>query len=419
MNAFYLNKYKLLHVLLVLCILSQNLFFHIINPSSTMTMLLLADIFLLWAVALSMGYCKECRFINKYIIAIMVCILIPQTIYGSFLGQTVNEYIDAVKGLTYIFLAIPVLKLFLRENGIDKVLNMITFFTVISLGILFINSFALNKLGTSLLPFDYFQMPSTGRNDRLRLFLISDFLSFVAIYAFSNLFHKNSKKKLFYITAFAVTVGAEMYIEQTRMILMSIMVSCVIIFTLWVQKKQYKVLLYILAVALIGYGLIDNWFVGLFSSFSVSDSSTGVSTIYRTIELRYAGQMILENPILGTGMVSDYLIPVTMSGNYVMFDHTDIGLIGSITYIGFIGTAVLFIVPYIRFFKCVLRMPASKRKTRDYYFISGLLTFITVTSLTILITDNARIFVWPFILAVFEYCRSKYYSNRDSDSSIG
>jgi len=382
-------------------------------------MLLLADIFLLWAVALSLGYCKECQFINKYIMAIMVCILIPQTIYGVFLGQNVNEYIDVVRRLTYILLAIPVLKLFLRDNGIDRVLNMITFYTVISLGILLVNSFALNKLGTSLLPFDYFQMPSSGRNYRLRLFLISDLLSFVAIYAFSNIFHKNSKNRLLYITAFAVTVGAEMYIEQTRMILMSIMASCVIIYTLWVQKKRYKVLLYILAVVLIGYGLIDNWFVGLFSSFSVSDSSTGVSTIIRMIESRYAGQLILQNPILGTGMVSNYLIPVSMSGYYVMFDHTDIGLLGSITYIGFIGTAVLFIVPYIRFFKCVLRMPASKRKTRDYYFISGLLTYITVTSLTILITDNARLFVWPFTLAVFEYCQSKYFSNRDSNSSIG
>lgn len=403
-----INRFSLRYTLLIMCILLQGLFFHIISPSSLMTMLLLGSIIALWGLSFTIGYNKECIFINRYLLGVFIVVVIPHTMYGIVLGQSLNDYIDVMKGMVYILLATPVLKMLLYEKSLDKIFNMITLLTTISLVLLIVNSFFLNEFGTSLFPFEYFQMPATGRNSRLRLLLISDFLSFVVIYSFCNLFFRKSKKKLLFLFSLITAFTAEIYIEQTRMIVMALIASCMLVFTLWLKRKRYKFPLYLLVIFLVIYGVYDNWFSGLFASFSIDNSSTGVSTLYRTIELTYASQLIMEHPILGTGMVKDYLIPVYMQGHLVMFDHTDIGLIGCVTYIGILGASILFIWPFVRFTMYIYKVPKKLRYSRDYFLLCGLLTYIALTSLTILITDNARIFVWPFIIAIFEFCRCRY-----------
>ena len=399
------KKISILYILLAASILLQNLFFHVVNPTSTTTLLLILDIFIMFGMSCCMKKNRECNYLYRYILLVFIVVLLPQTIYGFSQGQTMNEYIDVIKGPIYILLSVPVLKLFMDDKEIDRVVDMIALFTVISLAILLLNSVVLNNVGRSLLPFDYFQMPPNGRNHRLRLLLISDFLSFVSIYSFANFI---KKRRLWSALCFAICLGAEFYIEQTRVIEMSIIAACVIIFSLSINKKRYKYLLYIVASFLLIYGFFSACFGEFFDSFSVQNSTTGVSTLYRTIEWKAAWNLIAEHPFLGTGMVRNYRFSVNPTGVPVMFDHTDIGIIGTITYIGLIGTIVLFVAPYVRCFKTFVQVPNKFRHDRDFYFYTGLYIYVTVTAVTIIITDNSRIFAWPFILAVEEFIRKKY-----------
>lgn len=354
-----------------------------------------------------MEFNGQCSFLYKYNWFVIVFVLIPQTIYGFVQGQTVSEYIDAVRGATYLLLSAPLLKLFIYHNKTDRVMDMIALLTTISLGILLANSFVLNMTGTSLLPYDYFQMPSYGRSNRLRILLISNFLSFVSIYAFSNLL-SGFPKKVLNIATVCIALGAEFYVEQTRMIELGIIASFLIIFSMKIKKKRYKILIYFSSVCIALFGIINEWFAGFWNTFSIENSKTGISTLIRTIELKAAVGLIFENPILGTGMVANYRLPVTISGHSIIYDHTDIGIIGTVTYIGIIGTLVLFVFPYCRCVNTLVHIPEQHRETRDYYFLIGIVVYVTLTAGTILITDNARIFVWPFILAFEEYARLKY-----------
>ena len=68
----------------------------------------------------------------------------------------------------------------------------------------------------------------------------------------------------------------------------------------------------------------------------------------------------------------------------------------------------MFVAPYVRCFKTFVQVPNKFRHDRDFYFYTGLYIYVTVTAVTIIITDNSRIFAWPFILAVEEFIRKKY-----------
>lgn len=400
------STYSIMYVLLAFCVLLQNLFFHIINPTSTTTLLLMFSIISVFIVSQCKSNQSVCRFSYNYIKAIIVVIILPQTIYGFVLGQSINDYIDVIRSMLSILLVVPVLKVMIHDGKVDKVLNMIQLFTIISLGLLLLNSFILNETGIQVVPFDYFAMPPYGRAGRLRLFLISDFLSFVSIYSFANIMTKN--RKTYNLIAFAIAVGAEAYIEQTRMILVSIIISCLIMFTTSLKKRNVKILFYFCGVLLFIYGFVGDWYSNIYELFSISNSNYGVSTLYRLKEIAYAPKLILEHPFLGTGMIKNYIMKINVDGLSVAFDHTDIGLLGTITYIGLGGAVVLFIWPFVRMVKTVRRVTIN----RDTLFALGLVIYVAVTAATIVITDNARIFAWPFIIATLEFCRNRYTTER-------
>lgn len=401
------NKYHIIYTFLIIGILLQNLFFHMINPSSITTLLLIIDIIVIFLISLNLRkYNYTCIFGKKYIFAIMLFILLPQTIYTFLQGQTVSDYIDVVRPVLSILLILPLLKLFMYDRKLDRVLNMVQLFTIISLILILANSYMLNEYGTSLFPFDYYQMPEFGRNGRLRIYLISDFLSFVAIYSFANVIKKN--RRIYNLIVFVIAVVTEAYVEQTRMILIAIAVSCLFMFSISIKKRRWKSILYILTIAMLLYGFIADWYSDWFAIFSISNSMYGLSTISRIIEILYVPKLLSAHPFLGTGMMKDYIIPISFNGINTDFNHTDIGILGTATYIGIYGAVIIFIWPLVRCIKTIMRFAQHNKTCRDCIFASGLVVYITVTSLTIVITDNARIFAWPFVLAVIEFCRYKY-----------
>ncbi|MEH7440204.1 O-antigen ligase family protein [Neobacillus drentensis] len=404
-----ISKTQLIYLGLILCILLQNSFFHLINPSSTMTLLLLLDIAVLFLLSLTTRAYGAGKYLNKYLLMVIIVVIIPQTIYAITLGETVNGYIDVIRGPFSLFLALPVLVLMVRKNSIEYLLDKVAFLTTISLAILLANSFALNNMGVSLLPFDYFQMPLIKRGDWVRILLISDFLSFTSIYSFCKVL-KGKKNRGLFLFSFIICFLSEIYIEQSRVMIMAIAASCLIVFSQ--TLKRNKIWFYFLAIIFVIIGLFGDWFSSVFEIFSVENEGLGVSTLTRINEISYAIQLIKEHPFMGTGMVHDYYFIVYTNGFSYEYNHTDIGILGCISYIGLIGTIVYFVAPYIRCLKTIKFYSNKNNDSLEYSFMLGILIYVTITALTILIIDNARIFVWPFILAVFEFCRYQYVKNQ-------
>lgn len=398
------SKNRIMYILLCICILLQNRFFHIINPSSTITLLLVAGILLLfmWSITVRAG--GATKYLKRYIISVVLIVIIPQSIYAFSLGETMDGYIDVMRGPICLLLSIPVLVFMVKDGSIERVWNMVTTLTVISLSLLMINMFFLNNMGNSILPFDYFQAPDIKRGGWYRILLISDFLSTSAIYMFCKFIYEK-RNNIKYFIAFIVCIISEIYIEQSRMIVMSIVAACIVVYAQSLKKN--KKWFYFAAVIFVFVGVYGDWFSSFFSSFSVDNSGLGISTLTRFNEISYAFQLIKQHPLMGTGMVHDYYFIVNGEGLIYQFDHTDIGLLGCFTYIGIAGTLVYFIFPYIRCIKTLKKYEKYNRTDLNFKFMLGIFVYITVTAVTILITDNARIFAWPFILAFFEFCRNK------------
>lgn len=395
---------KLYSVLLFICILCQNRFFHILNASMGLTVCLIVTIIALFVLALTDKYNNCCCYLYGYYIALTLVLIIPQSIYAFSQGETLEGYIDVIRGIINVLLAVPVFKLFLRKGGMKSTLDMITILTTITLGLLLINSFALNNFSLQVFPFDYYQMPDIRRGSWIRIYLISDFTAFVAIYSFCRLLKKETRT-VWYLLSLVICLGSAIYVEQSRMAYMAIIVSCIIAYTRILKK--WRPVFYFIAGILLIIGMFGGWFDAFFNSFSINNDGLGISTKIRINEFQYAITLISEHPILGTGMVSDYLFDVVNNGFRFEFNHTDIGILGSVTYIGLVGTFVLFIRPYIRLIKTLTQFPVIKQNSFEFCFALGLIVYITITSMTILVTDNARIFVWPFIIAVFEFMRIK------------
>ena len=403
-NVMKISKIKLYSLLLIFCILFQNRFFHIMNASMSLTICLITSIVVLFVLALTDKFNNYCRYLYGYYTTLIIILIIPQSIYAFSQGETLDGYIDVVRGIISVLLAVPVLKIFLRKDGMKSVLDIIAILTTVTLSLLIINSFTLNNFGLQVFPFDYYQMPDIRRGNWIRIYLISDFTAFVAIYSFCRLLKKETRT-VWYLLSFVICLGAEIYVEQSRMIYMAIIASCVITYTRIL--KRGRPVFYFIAVILVIIGMFGGWFDAFFSSFSINNDGLGISTKIRINEFQYAITLISEHPILGTGMVSDYLFDVVNNGFRFEFNHTDIGILGSVTYIGLVGTFVLFIRPYIRLIKTITRFPVIKQNSFEFCFGLGLIAYITITSMTVLVTDNARIFVWPFIIAVFEFMRIK------------
>lgn len=400
-----ITKTQIYYFLIALCILLQNRFFHFANASSTLTMLLIVVIIIGFLMAISDKDGSDINWPFRYMMVLFAVVIVPQTIYAFSQGETIDGYIDTIRGLLNILLLLPVLKYAYQKDSIKGVLDLIAVLTTVTLGFLLINSFMLNNFGVQVFPFDYYAMPDTARGDRLRIYLTSDFAAFVSIYAFCRLLKRESRN-VWYLIAFAVCFTDTIYIEQTRAMYFTIIVSCILALAQTIGDR--KKLLYIIAFFVFLIGMMGDWFNAFFALFSVDNPELGVSTAIRIAEYQYSLDLILEHPILGTGMVSDYLFYTVKNGLAIEYNHTDIGIIGCISYIGLIGTIVLFLWPFLRIVKSLRLCPASERESFEYCFMFGICIYLTVTMLTLLITDNSRIFAWPFILATSEFIRNKW-----------
>ncbi len=410
------SKVQIYYVLIILSLMFQNRFFHLINASSNLTLCLILDIIILFFIALNDKKINPGKWIYNYLLLVLVIVILPQTVYVFLQGETIDGYIDVVRGLLNLLLALPLIKFFLRNKSIIKFLDVLAILTIVTLGLVLINSFFLNTFGNQLLPFEYFQKPSTGRLGRIRIFLISDFTGFVCIYSFAR-FIKSESRKIFYLISFAICLLCEIYVEQARVLYMSMVASCVLIFAQTLKAK--KVAFYIISVLIALLGLVGEWFDSFFAMFSVSNKGLGISTLIRINEIKYAFELIKQHPLLGTGMSSRYIFPITLDGFYFEFNHTDIGLLGTITYIGLLGTIIIFVIPYIRIIKTISICPDKYKNSYEFYFLFGIIIYVSITSFTVAITDNARIFAWPFVIAFNEYVRrrwifAKYENNEKS-----
>ena len=388
-------------LLIILCILSQSSFFHLVDSTG---MLALTTLLILVTFSISIIYKIQNPYIDKYILEVICLVFLLQGFYTVlFKNQDIISYITAISPMLAILLVRPLYIAFIKNHNFYDLLDIISFLMNIYMCIIILNAFLININGNVLVNTDYFLQDFGMRSDRLRIMIDSPFQLIMPIYSFSMIIDRAKCKKLHYFT-FLIHTFALFYVTQTRILIVTFVITISIMISMKIPQKKYKYILYVFVFFTIVIGLSKGVFDSFFSSFSINNYENGSSTRTRLIELEIAIKNWLKNPILGTGITLDYKMPMSQYGYRFIYNYTDLGLIGSISYMG-ISFIVLFIMPVVRHLRFITHVTKKYRQNKEFIIYIGLLTYICVSSFTILITDNFRIFGWPFVLAILEYLK--------------
>lgn len=393
---------KIETLLVLLCILFQCSFFHLV-PANYMARLMTIFIIVTWVVSMIISRLKS--YANIYILNVVIFVFILQGLYTIFSGkQSLSDYCSAIYLMLAVLLFKPILDIFKRENTINNLLDSICFLMIIYMTIIIVNALTRNLSGMPLISNTYFLQVAGTRNGRMRLTLFSPFTLLIPIYAFGRLL--GGSRKILHFFALILTSIALVYVEQTRMMEATFVITCILMISLKISNIKYKIIIYLICIAiLVGsllFGNLSFYSNAFIQSFSTKSGENSVSTLNRIYEIQIAFHDWIKNPIFGTGILNKYKIEKIYNGYRLLYNHTDLGLYGMISYMG-ISSVFLFIIPVNRYIKMAFRIPKKKRSCTECYIYIGILSYIVVSSVTIIITDNVRIFAWPFALAILEF----------------
>lgn len=370
------------------------------------------------AIAMVLFYRNfKIRISEKYLYlytAIIILFLVVQGLYTlmKYDAQTLMSFLQSSQGYLWIGLSIPLFILFNACVGMDSVLDTVKNLVWVTLIILIVAALAYNFLGLALFNVAKYK-EFLLRNGRLRLWDLSSLEGLAIIWTFYEFLYKE-KKKVWNIFFLAMMMLALFYVEQTRMMQVAVIVSIVLMYIF--KKNDSKnakankfLLIFFTVIFILATGSIGEFW----ATFSVNGAN-GSSTRIRMDEIVYAIELFIDNPVNGVGImptsVRDLYINYTGAGK---FGYTDIGIIGSMAQMG-MWTLIVYCIPVLRFFYILLKVRNEKNK---YYFpfLTGLFSFVIITSGTLLIINQSRIFMWPFCIAIFEYC---YYCYKCGNRSI-
>lgn len=346
------------------------------------------------------------RFLYKYLFIIVV-FLLGQYIYTKqmYHSQNLLDFFRVAQGYLYLIMLIPLFYLFQSDIGLEKVLDSFKILVFITLLIMIVNAYFYNTRGVNIIPINYYT-ELMRRNNRLRVLDLSSMEGMAIIWTFYELLYRKRHKCLNSVILL-VSFGALIYVEQARVIQISILMSLAIMYILKADRRRNAILMKIACICLVGgYSVLSGQIGEVIRSFS-ANGAYGSSTTIRLDEVRHAIQLISKYYINGVGLVSKYI------GNYFssyagrgQFGLTDIGILGLLTQIG-LWVIPVYLYPMFRFFNILCK---TKNDSDQYYypFLIGLFSYLLMTSATIIIINQQRIYAWPMVICIFEYSYSIY-----------
>ncbi len=346
---------------------------------------------------------KICRasgeFIYYYSIVMFLFLIFEYVytthLYGSL--QTAYEYANYNKCYAFVFLAIPLFYILIIQDNFEKLMSIVILLATITLSLMLLHALCYKWYQIEILNISVYAKKLI-RNDRFRMWDLFSLEGLAIIYgAYRILFVK--RKKVTYIIQTVICVAALVYVEQTRMMLIALAASILVMFFMKPCKTANGILAKGLVIATVG---IVN--AALVIPKLIISLSRGNSIANRLIEIQFVYNVLHNQGMLGLGIISYNLQSSLYNhGIYSRVFLDDIGLIGYMARAG-IWSVVLFIVPMIRMLWILL----NAYKNEFTIFLWSIYIYLIITSSTLFVLDNQRILMWPFCLSLFEFCNKKY-----------
>lgn len=238
------------------------------------------------------------------------------------------------------------------------------------------------------------------RNDRIRIIVSGDFVTFGAVLALGRAF-SSRKGRVRNTIAFAVMLFELYWVAQTRYLLVGIAVAAAFGFIFSGKSKVLKIILIIFAALL----MASQFSADIIRFFFPSELD--VSGVARANAYPYYWGHGFDLGLFGLGYIpsgvaqSSILAMVTTSG-FERGDITDIGIVGYLARYGICGAAVL-VLSIVYFFRAVKnRDKASFTMSTNIEAWMVLALFVAISP-TMAITDAQRIFYLPMVALLVEH----------------
>lgn len=292
---------------------------------------------------------------------------------------------------------------------------MFSIIVSITLGVILIFAIIYNFRNIQLFGIESYYL-LIRRNNRLRLWDLSSMEGFAALWSFYNILYSNKNRIKHFIFLLIIFISL-FYVEQTRMMQIAIILSMIVMYIMKdARHKKQLVLRIVLSIVMFLLFIFTGWWQELSMLFSVN-GRYGFSTTVRFDEIDYTLSLIRENPIFGTGLVTaETSEHVDFYEGHGLFNYTDIGIIGLVAQIG-IASIFVYILPMIRFLYILIKTRKFKNE-EPYSYLLGIYIYLVITSISLIITNNKRIFAWPFCLAFYEYWYAQYQNSISTSSSL-
>lgn len=231
------------------------------------------------------------------------------------------------------------------------------------------------------------------RSDTIRIvaLVLVQMCPIISLYLYIN----NISNKLKHIIALVVCLTALVYVSQSRLNILVIIVCLALTLILHYRKNAALTFIALCIVLMVGGSLILFGPLGqLLGSFSLN-SEYGGNTLTRIWETDYYLELFRTNPFNGTGLIT-YGTPAysIIAGPYGNYYIDDVGIIGALAMTG-LWVVPIFIIPLIVLIVCVARQDCWKGLGWP------IILYVACTMFTWLPTFPYFDPFWLFILAFF------------------
>lgn len=378
------KKHNLILYFILLSIIFENRLFYLVKVDNIIFKVI-TIIFIFLAFFTTANKKEFNKRIYRYIGLVIIFIFIFQLLYSIFfLKYPIYEFLAESFRFLFVF-AIPSFIYIFKNRQLNiifwKNMKIISFIQYL------INTIAIVILQTKGINITTknFSYRSFG-NVNVSIFGDSIFLPLVMIFSFYQILKK--KEKTEWSDIFVIVFGLLNFllIAKSRAITMSFLLSAFVMFIFSESRKFLKITVIIIIVICgyycFKYNLLNNIFNLKEGSFSSSNQG-------HLIAIQECWKYFLKYPLLGAGLNLDW--PVS---------YCDAGLIGLLANVGIIGAIIIYIFPLLKFTLIAIKQKfLFKKKYPILYF--GYLSFLYLTSITLIMTDDVRMYGFVFILSIF------------------
>lgn len=354
-------------------------------------------------------------FLNRYIILYSLFMLIMCLYSLIAYHYEMGDLYKVVLPYLFVYLAYPISYIFYQKKSMRKLMMKIA---VLVIGILILKTiswYLYNFQGMVVFERLLFEYDKWFRNGLQRV--NSGYLvGIVTVFLFAE--GSIGIKKIYYYSMVAFIIFFLACVSAYRFQVITTCLVCAVVYYFYEgeNKKSFfrRVLLFFLIIVLFISEPVQN----LISSFAVSQSGIGYSTLVRLMNIQHYFKLMFDRvAVLGLGFIAkdnaSSLALMSYNGSEI-FWLEDVGILGGFFRFG-IFSIFLYGYPFYHAIAiCKILKNNNRLNLRPIAF--GITTYMIVSCIVLNMFDGQRSFDVPFYIAILAYLKYCTYSNTQGNN---